>query len=650
MKALRAVGLVLAVLMMLAACTPPAEYLQRITTATTPEATTVVTPAATTDAPAATQETTAAAPTTPATVEALAPTSTELSRWTQLLYASDTSITRDASGRALLDFSDMTYARPDLDQIDALFEELEQLIDQADDSQRVLEVYDEAVVAYGRAATAYTLVSIQSDLNVNDAAASEDKVLLEGKLNEYYELLGRLSKAILESPTLSEPAVALWGDNYAQDALFESTLTSQAVQDSIKEVSKLTDEYQQLTVNHTVTVEDEELTIDELMERTDLGMEYYTYLTEYYRTLNEQAGALFLRMVELRNGIARELGFEDYAQYVYQSFRRDYTPQESEQLAQAAKKYLVPLYRQLGQRMPESAYQGASVVMDTAESLDWAKELIPSFSADMGAALNFMLDHNLYNFDGGADKMTGGYTTSLDLYGVPFINIKDDGSDMLSTVFHEFGHFYNSYTFEDGLWNQTTDLDLAEIHSQGLELLLIDKYPEIYGSDELAQAVASYRLYSNISTILSGIMEDEFQRKLYAESDLTLEKLNAIYEDLLEEYHLYDSYFIPNSFWALTWVGIPHTFQVPFYYISYATSLISAMELWKIAQNDPDEALEKYLTLQRYSTTEPFQATLASVGGLASPFEESTIRDLTLMLDTYFAAAWPLEDEDAPDR
>lgn len=62
-----------------------------------------------------------------------------------------------------------------------------------------------------------TLVSIASDLNVNDKTASQDKIELEGKLNEYYEKLGTITTAILESD-LGGEAIERWGQEYADDA------------------------------------------------------------------------------------------------------------------------------------------------------------------------------------------------------------------------------------------------------------------------------------------------------------------------------------------------------------------------------------------------------------------------------------------------
>lgn len=638
-------AVLLALILALTSCAPPPGYLS--TPAATPADTAAAaTPAATgTTTPASSSAATPAATTAAAASgETLPPSEREPSWITQGLWASGGPLERDATGHALVDFSEMAYTMPDLETLDQRFEQLDKLAQQASDQEALFTLYDQVLVDYGMAATQLTLASIASDLDVNDKTASQDKIELEGKLNEYYEKLGTITTTILESD-LGGAAVERWGQEYADDARREAALTDESVQPLIKEISVLTDEYQQVLVNHTVQVEDEALTLDELMQRPDLGLDYYGYLETYYDTLNEKAGKIFLELVELRNEMARTLGYENYVEYSYAGYNRDYTPEDAANMAENVKKYLVPLHSKLGFQPPAITYQGAMATTTTEQSIEALKQILPQISEDMAQAADFMLQYNLYDFTNGASKMDGGYTTDIAYYGVPFINYKSiDGYNNVTTIFHEFGHFYNSYCFPESAWNKTTDLDLAEIHSQGLELLLQLYYDELYGED-MAEGVKASNLQTMISTVISGCMEDEFQQRLYAEENLTLEKLNAIYEELLDEYHLYDGYYIPNSFWAKTWVAIHHTFQAPLYYISYATSLAAALGIWEISEDDPQAAVDKYVLVQQYSTYEPFQATLEACG-LSSPFEEGMIESLAQRLTAYFEGLWQQEESE----
>lgn len=639
-------AVLLALILALTSCASPPGYLSEPTAspADTPAAATAAATTATTPAssPADTSATaTSTAPTTAVPSDALAPSEREPSWITQALWASGGQVERDEAGHALVNYRDMAYTMPDFETMDQRFEQLAQLAGSASDADALFTLYDEVLVDYGMALTQFTLVSIASDLDVNDEAASQDKIELEGKLNEYYEKLGTITTTILESG-LGEEAAARWGQEYVDDTLREAALTNESVQPLMKQISALTDEYQQVLVNHTVQVEDEALTLNELTQRTDLGLAYYGYLETYYDTLNKEAGEIFLQLVELRNEMAQKLGYDNFVEYSYASYNRDYTPEDAANMASAVKEHLVPLHAKLGLNPPEIIYQGSLAATTPQQSIDALKQILPQISEDMAQAADFMLQYDLYDFTNGASKMDGGYTTDIAYYGVPFINYKSiDGYNNVTTVFHEFGHFYNSYCFPESAWNKATDLDLAEIHSQGLELLLQLYYDELYG-EEVAEGVKASNLQTMISTVISGCMEDEFQQRLYAEENLTLEKLNAIYEELLDEYHLYDGYYIPNSFWAKTWVAIHHTFQAPLYYISYATSLAAALEIWELSERDPQAAIDQYLRVQQYSTYEPFQATLEACG-LSSPFEEGMIESLAQQLTAYFEELWQQE-------
>ncbi len=89
-------------------------------------------------------------------------------------------------------------------------------------------------------------------------------------------------------------------------------------------------------------------------------------------------------------------------------------------------------------------------------------------------------------------------------------------------------------------------------------------------------------------------------------------------------------------------MAIHHTFQAPLYYISYATSLAAALEIWELSERDPQAAIDQYLRVQQYSTYEPFQATLEACG-LSSPFEEGMIESLAQQLTAYFEELWQQE-------
>jgi oligoendopeptidase F len=73
---------------------------------------------------------------------------------------------------------------------------------------------------------------------------------------------------------------------------------------------------------------------------------------------------------------------------------------------------------------------------------------------------------------------------------------------------------------------------------------------------------------------------------------MTLSEMNASYHELAVEYGLDEEY----GYTGTEWVLISHTFQTPLYYISYAVSMVPALESMSFRR-----------------TTQPEQGTLTSI-------------------------------------
>ena len=131
------------------------------------------------------------------------------------------------------------------------------------------------------------------------------------------------------------------------------------------------------------------------------------------------------------------------------------------------------------------------------------------------------------------------------------------------------------------------------------------------------------QLIDGLYAILSGCMEDEFQQRVYENPDMTLEDMNAVYLQLAEEYGFAELY----GYTGTEWAAIPHSFQSPMYYISYAVSMIAAMEIWELSEKDYDAARDVYLTILCRPANSKFR-TLATENGLKDPVSPETVQSL----------------------
>lgn len=119
-------------------------------------------------------------------------------------------------------------------------------------------------------------------------------------------------------------------------------------------------------------------------------------------------------------------------------------------------------------------------------------------------------------------------------------------------------------------------------------------------------------------------MYDEFLAEVYSDPTLSLAEINARFKDISEAY----GYYYPEGqeeswFWA----RVPHNFQSPFYYISYAVSALSSLDLWLRSQEDWNGAVETYMDLSALSQDVPFRAALKEAE-LADIFDRAAVREI----------------------
>ena len=88
------------------------------------------------------------------------------------------------------------------------------------------------------------------------------------------------------------------------------------------------------------------------------------------------------------------------------------------------------------------------------------------------------------------------------------------------------------------------------------------------------------------SALITGCLYDELQQYVYAEEDLTLEKINQEYCRLCKEYGLIPADDERTELYS--WYQVPHTFTSPCYYISYAVSASGRMSWsWRTVMSPP---------------------------------------------------------------
>lgn len=247
----------------------------------------------------------------------------------------------------------------------------------------------------------------------------------------------------------------------------------------------------------------------------------------------------------------------------------------------------------------------------------------------------YMVDHHLYDIDYDPNKMNVGYTTTLYEYQEPFIfNTPDYSYYDLETMIHEFGHYNEAFHAGTTLITDVTNMDVAEIHSQGLELLYLEYADDVYG-EELGDTAQQMILYQLLYSVIDGCLYDEFQNAVFsADHEMTAQEVNRLFRELSLEYG-YTYYDTEEE--AYDWVDVPHTFSSPMYYVSYGTSALAALDIWTIALEDRQAGIDKYMELTTYGLTTTYCELLEKCG-LKSIFEEGTIQEIAQAVSDYSSA------------
>ncbi len=345
-----------------------------------------------------------------------------------------------------------------------------------------------------------------------------------------------------------------------------------------------------------------------MLEEEGLSREEYIDIYQgIYGEKNSVLGEIYLELVGIRNEKAEMEGYDNYAEYAYDAlYVRDYSVEEAKELFWEIRKKVVPATYHLREKyqsmdmsllydLPETtAQERFALIRPYLEEID--EELADTF--------DYMEEYQLYDMDPAVGKADLGFTTWLNYYNdafifdMPYRNYYD-----YTTAIHEFGHFNYMFRNVDDVMLKSNNIDLCEIHSQGLEMLFYE-YNDKLLEGEAGNVFQFMEVYQMVDNIINASMISEFEIQVYEDPDMTLEELNKLYLRLSENY---GTYYNQNIKELYTWVEIPHIFNSPCYYIGYATSAFSALDILTLASEERHEAVEKYMELTTLPTYAPYR-------------------------------------------
>lgn len=447
-----------------------------------------------------------------------------------------------------VDYADMTWYIYDAAE---LLDKAARLGETAD-GKEAADLYEWLMAEYAKVYTLDNLAYIDFYAHPGDETLSDACRQLDSILNEVNDALCTALSAALDGPA----------DSALRSYIGEDKATALVGYD------------EQTDRQHEITERVSELTL----QYNALIMEYLSYDEE-----TEKIGALYRELVDLHNEEAQIVGYKDYADYAYEaSYGRDFTPDDAAALCEAVKPYARQYFGSLYYNEATYADFSADTDLTERELVGLVTQYMPRVSDDAAKAAAYMEKHGLYFMDSAERVSDLGFTTTLDQYNAPFIYLAlyGDQNDIQS-MFHEFGHYYDAYVNPvPDLLLSVGSLDIFEIHSTGMEALSTGWYEDIYGED--ADLARIRFLDSALYTVFSGCLFDEFQRAVYADPTLTPEQISQTFVTIARSYGL-------RSFgkeFSHYWMQVNHNFESPFYYISYAVSMLASLQIYEMAEND----------------------------------------------------------------
>ena len=376
---------------------------------------------------------------------------------------------------------------------------------------------------------------------------------------------------------------------------------------------------------------------------------------DVYRKINERRlqdkdvlDKLFTQLVEKRNQVALNAGFENYRDYKFKELGRfDYTKEDCYRFHDSVKQHVLPLVNKIYTKKklklrvadlrpwdleaePEGTkaltpFQTGSELLH--KSIDCMAQLRPFF----GECLRQMDAMKHLDLESRNGKAPGGYNCPLAESGAPFIFMNAAGQmHDVTTMVHEGGHAVQSFLTHGLELNAFKEypMEIAEVASMAMELFTMDYWNVFFDDKDDLKRAKEHQLERTITIFPWIAVIDKFQHWVYEHpqhsplerSAKWIEILNSFSDEVIDYNGL-------EKYRENAWQRQLHLFEVPFYYIEYGIAQLGAIGLWMQYKKNPEQALDNYMRTLSLGGTKTLPE-LYKTAGLTFDFSPENIKTL----------------------
>lgn len=369
----------------------------------------------------------------------------------------------------------------------------------------------------------------------------------------------------------------------------------------------------------------------------------------YYHHRDEYTDILF-ELINVRNEIAKNLGFNNYVQYsLYKHKRIGYDYIDIEKFRNNIVHYIIPLCEKLNNwqkhelGLEELKYYDTTFFNEMPKLKVYGENLLNKLRKsfievdnDLSNLYNDMLDNNYIDFIKKDNKVNFSITNYLTERGIPVItgNYKNSYLDVQTTT-HEMGHSFQKYcvSIKDKEYIVSPllkypNMEIAEMFSFGMELIMMSHVNDLFedGDDKKYRFMKIYNLVVNLPYIC---MVDEFQQLIYSSYNLKKDDIKKIWRKLVTKYHLEKN---NNGHMNLDDGGYfyrqSHIYLDPFYYIDYALSYVGAFAIWNSCHNN----ITIFKEIGGVASYFSFEY-LIDKYHMPNPFDKDTVKNIAVILE-----------------
>lgn len=517
-------------------------------------------------------------------------------------------------------FSELEYVRPDMEKVTADVAGYTEALRQAGTYEDFRKVYMEYVELDIELSTAREIAKIRNTVNMLDEYYEQEMAYFNAWMPKYQILVKDMGTVILNSPYRKKMEEE-FGAILFQNLEAKQRLASEAVVEDMVEEANLANLYSKTVAAAVIEFRGEACNTYGLLKHMQ-GVdrqerrEAFEAWAALYESIAPKVDDIYDKLVALRAGMAKKLGFQNFVEMGYLNRRRyDYNAEDLKVFRKQVREVIVPACEKLFERQRQdigvdklryydeslSSLEGNPTPIGGRDYMvEKAQEMYRELSPESGEFFDFMVKYDLFDLEAKKGKRVGGYCTSLPLYHAPFIFSNFNGTEAdVNVMTHEAGHAFAGFTaakFQKlpELCHSTSEIN--EIHSMSMELWTYPWMESFFG--DKAEQYRKGHLADALKKIPYMLCVDEFQHRVYEKPEMTAMERRAVWREIEKVYMPWRDYdgnpFLEQGGF---WMQKQHIFLYPFYYVDYAMAQIGAFEFYTKMKKDRDAAWADYYKL-----------------------------------------------------